>query len=693
MLIKLIITLALLCFSHTATSLDLYVAPSGNDHADGLSLKQTINGLNGPFQTLARAQQAIRELKKTNTFSEPVTVHVQGGIYPLQKTLVFDIRDSGFDGREILWQSENGPAIISGGLILQDCAKGDDNIWACPGSGFELASIKYTNTDRKKGNIPGFELFIDQQPMHLARWPNSDWAHIKLPLDENTKFSSIEKLPSLESDQINTQVHIMSGNDWYDQYIGLESADQSQNKITLSGKTKYPFSSGRRFYLQNIKSELDAPGEWFYDLKTNRILFIPPNNTKPNEIIISTLHSLIAIKGANHISFRGLTFRYCTGIAINADKSSNLLFDHIEISNVGGRAIETKNSSYINISNSHIYNTGEGGILVTGGDRNTLQSGKNLIFNNHIHDFGRVLLTFTAAIEVFGVGSNISHNLVEQGPGTGVFINGNDHLFEKNEVHHVCEQESDCGAIYSGRDWTYRGNVVRYNSIHDLFGYGLKNVNIANDTVVYARPDGVRGVYLDDSVSGFSVIGNLFNNAGVMAIQLGSGRDNIIENNLISTDSYAIWVDNRIAGDELKKHLSQVPYQSHIWLTKYPQLGLPMLNQNWPEGNVIKRNIILSTKPGGFALRYFMPKQSNILANNLVWSTTGQLNVDYHVLDSLPKRSGTSWQEWVAEDVEQDSVYADPCVNITGNQVTFCAQSAAKKIGFESIPSDIGLMK
>jgi hypothetical protein len=689
---KLFTALALLCFSTTAMPLDFYVAPSGSDQADGLS--QSVQaGLSSPFQTLARAQQAIRDLKKNGTFTEPVTVHIQSGLYLLQKPLTFDIRDSGFEGREIHWYAENGPVIISGGVALQNCVQGDNNLWSCPSSDLSLDNIKYPDTNRKKGNVPGFELFINQQPMHLARWPNTDWAHIKLPFDEKIRFSSMEKLPPLESDLSHAQVHIMAGNDWYDQYVGVKAIDRNQNQITLASNTNYPLASGRRFYLQNVQSELDAPYEWFYDRSNNKILFIPPIDTQPKEIIVSALQNLLVIKGANYIGFNNLTFRYSTDVAISIDKASHLLFDSIEINDIGGRAIEAKNSSHINISNNHIYDTGEGGILVTGGDRNTLQSANNLIHNNHVHDFGRVLLTFTAGIEVFGVSSRITHNLVEKSPGTGIFINGNEHLLEKNEVHHVCEQASDCGAIYSGRDWTYRGNIIRYNSIHDLFGYGLKSVDIAKNTVVYAKPDGVRGIYLDDAVSGFSVIGNLFNNAGVMAIQLGSGRDNIIENNIINTDAYAIWVDNRVAGTEIKKHLLQVPYQSPIWLSKYPQLGKPMLNENWPEGNSLQRNIIVSTKSSGPSLHYFMPKQSNIVANNLIWSTTGQFSVDYNILDGLAKRSGAAWQEWVNEGFEQNSIYADPCVLLTDNHATFCGQSPVKQIGFENIPSDIGLIQ
>ncbi|OQW76908.1 MAG: hypothetical protein BVN35_05645 [Proteobacteria bacterium ST_bin11] len=690
---KLIYAIAMFSLSPTVMSQNFYVAESGDDNANGLSLISDVDGASRPFRTLARAQQAVRDLKKNDSFNEPVTVHVQAGTYFLEKALEFDIRDSGFAERQITWQAENGQVVISGGIVLQNCLPNGKGVWNCPTKDLNLDKVKYAQSYRIKGDIPGFDLFVDQQRMHLARWPNGDWAHIREPLDEKTSFTSMEPLPSTEADLDHAQVHIFAGNDWYDEYIGIASILSDQNKITLSNKAAYPLASGRRFYLQNIQSELDDTGEWFYDRAKNNLSFIPHSLHTPNKVIASVLQKLIVINGSSYINFKDFAFRHCAGAALNINKTHHVSFNNIETNNIGGRAVEIIDSTDIIISNSHIHDAGQGGILLAGGDRNTLKPGNNLVHNTHIHDVSQSIMSYAPAIEFAGVGNQATHNLVEQLPGTGILINGNDHLVEKNEVHHVCEQSSDCGAIYSGRDWTYRGNVIRYNSVHDLSGYGLKVVDIANNRVVYAKPDGVRGIYLDDLVSGFSVIGNLLNNAGLIAIQLGGGRDNIIENNIISTNDFAIWVDYRKPSPELKRRLTQVPYKSEAWLSKYPKLGDPMLNEGWPEGNTVKRNTIISTRPDNWALRYMMPAFSNTIERNLVWSTSGTFNVAYNILDKLIKRDGVTWQNWVNEGLERNSLIADPCLTITGNKATFCRQSQLHTIGIQPLPLDIGLIK
>ncbi len=693
MFLRAIFSLVIMCVPLPGMTLEYYIAQSGNDQFDGLSMGKTQLGTNGPFLTLGRAQQAIRDLKKNGQLDQPVTIHIQTGNYVLQKPLEFDLRDSGFEGRQITWKAEGGAVVISGGIALQNCAKDQDNplIWSCATSSLPLDKIKYKNNSRKQGSAPGFELFINQKPLHLSRWPNTDWGHIKTPLAEKTTFDTFEQLPQL-SVLSEAQVHIFAGNDWFDEYTPVSSIDSNLNQISLAKNTTYPLASGRRFYLENIQSLLDAPGEWFYDRLGNKISFIPLDNLAPKDIIISAQKNILSLNGANYITLKNLTFQYSTDVAIIIDKSNHVVIDGVEISNIGSRAIEAKNSNDIKVTNSLIHDTGEGGILLSGGDRNSLEASNNVVHNCHIHNFGRIILTYTPAIEVAGVGTSVTHNLVEQAPGTGILIHGNDHLIEKNEIHHVCEQASDCGGIYSGREWTYRGNIIRNNSIHDLFGYGLKNINIATNTIVYGKSDGVRGVYLDDFLSGFTVTGNLFNNAGAMSIQMAGGRDNIIENNVIKTDSYAIWADNRPATTEVKKRFAQA-IQNTAWIKKYPKLSNPITNQDWPEGNSLQRNIIITSKPGGLSLRYSLPKQNNIIANNLTWSTTGQFSVDYNILDGLAKRGGAPWQEWLSQGFETGSSYADPCVTITANKVSFCQQSPIKQIGFQPIPADIGLLK
>ncbi|MDD1630251.1 MAG: hypothetical protein LUQ48_07570, partial [Methylococcaceae bacterium] len=64
-----------LSFGTAAMATDYYVNPKGNDLWSGDIKQPNVTLTNGPFKTLERAKQAIRNLKKTNTFNDKVTVN------------------------------------------------------------------------------------------------------------------------------------------------------------------------------------------------------------------------------------------------------------------------------------------------------------------------------------------------------------------------------------------------------------------------------------------------------------------------------------------------------------------------------------------------------------------------------------------------------------------------------------------
>ncbi len=685
----------LLGVSLSALATDFYVSPSGNDQANGLFASAAKQGPNGPFQTLGRAQSAIRALKTTGTLNQPINVHVAAGNYQQKTPLQFDVRDSGSAGREITWTGAGLTTVISGGITLNNC-KSASGMWSCPTAGLGLDNIQYPNTGLKIGNIPGFNLFVNQQRMTLARWPDTDWAHIKLPVNQNTTFTSFEQLPAIQAEVAHAQVHIMTS-DWYDQYLPVKSVVQTQNQITLGANTNQGLTSGYRFYLQNLQSQLNAPTEWFYDQPNARILFIAPTGVMPQNIVVSALPNLITMNGVGYVAFQNMVFQDTTSDTFNIVSSNNLLFDNLDISNVDNNGITLNGCTNITVSNSHIHDTGAMGLYLWGGNRTTLASSNYLVYNNHF-DHQAAIIIMSQVISTSGVGSHIANNLIEQSPGPGVIIYGNDHIIEKNEIRNVCMQESDCGAIYSGHDWSYRGNIVRYNSIHDLLGYGLQSVDVSKNIVKYVSPAMAVGVYGDDAVSSLSVIGNIFNNAGLYSVLIGGGRDNIIENNIFNTvnNTFAIYTDNRWPTFDwatMSQLLSQVPYAGATWAAKYPALVQPMKNPSWPEGNTIQNNIVIATTANSTLFHYFLPKESTNIANNLVWAANGGgMNVSYSILDQSSQSATIPWQNWLQLGVEKNSINANPCATISGNRVSFCASSPINKIGFQALPTDIGLI-
>ena len=59
----------------------------------------------------------------------------------------------------------------------------------------------------------------------------------------------------------------------------------------------------------------------------------------------------------------------------------------------------------------------------------------------------------------------VQHDLA---PALALYLHGNDHVIEYNEVTRVMLEGDDMGAFYMGRDPTERGNIIRYNYWHHL---------------------------------------------------------------------------------------------------------------------------------------------------------------------------------------------------------------------------------
>jgi len=207
------------------------------------------------------------------------------------------------------------------------------------------------------------------------------------------------------------------------------------------------------------------------------------------------------------------------------------VLDNLDVNNIGFNGVEIINSQNVQLSNSKIHHLGGQGVSVSGGDKNTLQSSGNTIHNNYIHHVSTKILTYAPGITVAGVGTKITHNLLEQGAGNAITFSGNDHLIEKNEAHHFCLLSSDCGAIYTGRDWSSRGNVIRNNYIHDIIGFTITSVDLVKNQIISKSPSTARGIYVDDGGSGFDISNNILENAGDYSLQIGGGRDNKITNN------------------------------------------------------------------------------------------------------------------------------------------------------------------
>jgi len=105
------------CAGARAEGLTLYVAPNGNDAWSGKAADAKDN--DGPFATIARARDAIRQQKAQGGLTGPVSVRIRGGTYFLSETLTFTPEDAGTKECPISYEAAAGerPVLCGGKRI------------------------------------------------------------------------------------------------------------------------------------------------------------------------------------------------------------------------------------------------------------------------------------------------------------------------------------------------------------------------------------------------------------------------------------------------------------------------------------------------------------------------------------------------------------------------------------------------
>ncbi len=301
--------------------------------------------------------------------------------------------------------------------------------------------------------------------------------------------------------------------------------------------------TGDRYFVENIRELVDAPGEWYLDRQAGMLYLMPPAGfTAQSEVMAPTVERIVEGIGAAKdkrlpgLAFEGLTFRGgdwdfddgCVGYGMGTNgviylkHATECRVSGCSFVNIGKDAICVEAGLLSTLVHNDITDSAEGGININGGMNAEVR-------NNHIHHCGQVYkhnggVTLQNGASDCVVHSNVIHDMTRY--GITMKMAGKHNAIENNRVLNTNLETYDTGGIEvtQGNREERSGTRIVGNVVGDTIGYSS-----TGDKPTFLS----WSIYLDSFAGGYTVTNNICYRAQHGGIMFQGGKDNIVTNNIL----------------------------------------------------------------------------------------------------------------------------------------------------------------
>ena len=476
---------------------DYYVSSSGSDSANGLSSST-------PWQSILKINSVFSTLKPGDRILFKSGDHFYGSLL---------ISASGSSGSPITISSYGTGAspVVSGFTRISG--------WTNYGGGIYSKSLSCQSNPNM--------VTVDDVNTPIGRWPNTGFLFI----DSHVSNSSItdSDLPS-SPDWTGGEVVIRKNEYIWDRN---KITDHSGSTLKYTSGSYYEAKDGYGYFFQNNINTLDQKGEWYYDGSTFYMYF-GTADPGDNIVKVSSIDQLVSIQDKNYITIDNVAFEGANLYALQINNSDYVTVQNCSISFIGVDAIYgpwNGTSPFCKISNNNISNSNNNAINLMGDHTNAIVTNNVISETGMIIGMGKSSDGTYNALCVYGAGSLVQYNIIENTGYMGINFSGNNTIVSNNFVNRFNLVKNDGGGIYTyvGTGSPSSGQKIMNNVV--LNGYGYGDGGPGKEYIAF-------GIYTDDRVRNVVVTGNTVANCSSSGIYIHNAHEiEITKNTLFDNGS------------------------------------------------------------------------------------------------------------------------------------------------------------
>ncbi|MEX2567588.1 MAG: right-handed parallel beta-helix repeat-containing protein [Cyclobacteriaceae bacterium] len=560
----------------------IYLAPNGQDSNPGTMDK--------PLASLTGARDLIRKLPARDT----VYVNILSGDYFMKAPLELTSQDD----KAIIFEGIGDNVTFYGAVPVTNWEKVNDRLWR--------ASISGT-----KGNLTFEQFYVNGKRASRARTPNRGFFQVEA-VTERILHEGKGRIPEFAIQKIHLHpedVSLLQMEDpdniknalitfyhkWDVTRKYIDHFDADSSAVYTRGKGMQPWNRINgisKYYIENIPSALDAPGEWL--LKNDGYVYYIPREGEQLASVSAfapVSEKFIIIKGneghpVKNKTFRNIHFKVTAHqtskqgndpmqaaapveASIMVDHADHIVFENCELAHTGLYGIWFRRQvSNSKINTCYLHDLGAGGVKI--GDflyyeEDEDVTANNLVHNSIIRDGGHLFPSAVGVIVFHSRDNEITHNEIADFKYSGVSV-GWMWGYEASKVVTTIPDK------FGNLQWKEgyfaspaTGNEIAYNHIHHL-GWGelsdmggvyivseAKKTQVHHNKIhhIYSDTYGGWGLYTDEGATHVTMEKNLVYACKNSGFHQHYGKENIIRNNI-----FAFNLKGQVQFTRVEKHQS-----------------------------------------------------------------------------------------------------------------------------------------